>query len=76
MEKYIFKNSSYFVNDFQIKLKKTTDNGDAGVSAITLEEHIEKVCKETFLDGNGNNSSLPKLVTVDKIQVMEILGTW
>ena len=39
----------------------------------TLKSHTEQVCGETFLDGNGDISSLLECVTVTKGHMMEIL---
>ena len=52
---------------------KTKENGDAQVLVTTLREHTKKVCKEAFLDGNSENSSLPEQFMVVKIQIIEIL---
>ena len=41
----------------------------------TFKSHTEQVCRETFLDGNGDISSLLECVTVTKGQMMEILET-
>ena len=48
------------------KVENATENGDAKVLFTTLKEHTEKVCKEAFLDGNGENPFIPEWVTVAK----------
>ena len=40
-----------------------------------FKQYTEKVCKENFLDGNGENPVLPEWVKVAKSQMMETLLT-
>ena len=51
------------------------EDGDAEVLVTTLKEHIEKDCRETVFDGNGENPALQEWVTVPKSQIMETLST-
>ena len=71
----IFKISSVLVNEIVIKVEEATENGDSEVLVTIHKEHIEKVCKETFLDGNGETPTTPEGVMVVKIQMMETLST-
>ena len=51
------------------------ENGDIKVLVTALKQHMEKICKDTFLDGNGENPVLPEWVIVAKSQMMETLST-
>ena len=68
LEKSVFKNSSFLVNEIVTKVENATENDDKEVLFAVLKQHVEKICKETFLDNNGENPSLPEWVTVAKSQ--------
>ena len=66
LEKSNFKYWSVLINEIVTKFEYAKENGDAEVLVTTLKDHIEKFCKETFLDGNCKNPTLPEWVTVAK----------
>ena len=75
MEKSIFKNSSILAKKIITKVENAKENDDKEVLVTALKQHVEKICKETFLDNNGENPSLPEWVTVAKSQMVETLLT-
>ena len=42
---------------------------------MKFKQHTERIYKETFLDNNGENPSLPEWVLVAKSQITETLST-
>ena len=75
LEKSIFKNSSTLVKKVVEKFENANENGDSKVLVTIFINHTEQICRETFLDSNRDNSSVPEWVTFAKSQMMEILGT-
>ena len=75
LQKLIFKNLSVLFNETVTKVDAANENGGSEVLATALQQHTEKICKETFLDANGENPALPEWVTVAKSQMMETFST-
>ena len=75
MEKSIFKISSILAKEITPEVENAKENDDKEVLVTVLKQHVDKICKETFLDNNGENSSLPEWVTVAKSQMVETLLT-
>ena len=48
----IFNNPSALVDEIVTKVKAAKENGDSKVLVTALKQNTEKICKETFLDGN------------------------
>ena len=71
--KSIFKTSSILVNEIGTKVDAANENGDTEVLVSAFKQYTEKVCKENFLDGNGENPVLPEWVKVAKSKMMETL---
>ena len=69
LEKSIFKNPSVLVNEIITKVDAVKENSDSKVLVTALKQ-CTKICKETFLDGNGENPALQEWVTVAKSQMM------
>ena len=57
------------------KVEKAKENDDKEVLIAVLKQHIDTICKETFLVNNGDNQSLPDWVTIVKSQILETLST-
>ena len=51
------------------------ENDDKEVLIAVLKQHIDTICKETFLVNNGDNQSLPDWVTIVKSHILETLST-
>ena len=75
MKKSIFKTSSILAKEIITKVENAKENDDKEVLVTVLKQHTERICKETFLDNNGENPSLPEWVKVAKSQVAETLFT-
>ena len=57
------------------KVENAKENDDKEVLIAVLKQHIDTICKETFLVNNGDNQSLPDWVTIVKSQILETLST-
>ena len=66
LEKSIFKNSNILVKEIVTKIQNAKENDDKEVKITVLKQHTEKICKETFLDNNGDNPSLPEWMSKAK----------
>ena len=75
LEKSIFINSSILVKEMVAKVENAKENDDKEVLIAVLKQHTDTICKETFLDNNGDHQSLPDWVTVVKSQILETLST-
>ena len=75
VEKSVFKNSSILVNKIETKVENAKENNDKEVLVTVLKQHAERICKETFLDNNGENPTLSEWFTVAKSQMIETLST-
>ena len=75
LEKSVFINSSILVKEMVTKVENAKENDDKEVLIAVLKQHIDTICKETFLVNNGNNQSLPDWVTIIKSQILETLST-
>ena len=62
MKKSIFKNSSIQVKEIVNKIENAKDDDVKEVLVTVLKQHTERIIKETFLDNNGENPSLPEWV--------------
>ena len=68
-------NSSILVKEMVAKVENAKENDDKEVLITVLKQHTDTICKETFLDNNGDHQSLPDWVTVVKSQILETLST-
>ena len=75
LEKSIFINSSILTKEMVAKVENAKENDDKEVLNTVLKQHMDTICKETFLDNNGDHQSLPDWVTVVKSQILETLAT-
>ena len=75
LEKSIFINSSILTKEMVAKVENAKENDDKEVLNTVLKQHMDTICKETFLDNNGDLQSLPDWVTVVKSQILETLST-
>ena len=75
MEKSIFKISSILAKEITPEVENAKENDDKEVLVTVLKQHVDKICKETFLDNNGENPSLPEWVTFAKSQMVETFLT-
>ena len=75
LKKSVFINSSILVKEIVTKIENAKENEDKEVLIVVLKQHVETICKETFLVNNGDNTSLPEWVTVVKNQILETLST-
>ena len=51
------------------------ENDDKEVLITALKQYVDKICKETFLDNNGEDPSLPDWVMVAISNMIETLST-
>ena len=73
LETIIIKSSKALANNIVVKVENAKENEDQGTLDNILHDHIEAVCKTTFL-GNSDQS-LPEWVIVAKNQINEVLKT-
>ena len=73
LETTIIKSSKALANNIVVKVENAKENEDQSTLDNILHDHIEAVCKTTYL-GNSDQS-LPEWVIVAKNQINEVLKT-
>ena len=71
LETIIFKSSKALANNIVDKVENVKENEDQGTLDSILSDHVEAICKTTFL-GN-TDQSLPEWVSVAKDQINTVL---
>ena len=71
LETLIIKSSKLLANAIVEKAERAKENDDQKVLDNILCDHVEAMCKATFI--SNNDHTLPEWVIVAKNQIMEVL---